>query len=76
MNSIALNYRRPISLRWLVLAGLIPALALVVALWSTETKRECRGGAFSSGFSASFDVRKCDLVVRTGGDEIARISIP
>ena len=73
------NVRRPFVFRRLVLAGLLPAfvLALVIALWLFDAKRECRGGAFSSGFSAAFDVRKCDLVVRRiGGEEIARIPLP
>ncbi|WP_298111482.1 hypothetical protein [Bradyrhizobium sp.] len=78
MNSIVLNYWRPVSLRWLVVAGLIPALvlALVVAVWSTEAKKECRGGAFSNGFSAAFDVRKCDLVLEVEGQEITQIPLP
>lgn len=77
MISVALNDRRSISVRWLVLAGLLPALvlALVVTLWPTEAKKECRGGAFSSGFSAGFDVRSCDLVVKRSGQVIVQLPL-
>jgi len=74
------GFRQPAGLtRRLVFLGLIPALAAaaLVALWPYEAKKECRAGAFSSGFSNGFDVRHCDLVVRrVGGDEIVRISLP
>jgi hypothetical protein len=78
MASIELpNVRRPVFARKLALAGLIPALVLasVVGLWSTEAKKECRGGAFSSGFGAGFDVRHCDLVVKRGGQVIIQLPL-
>jgi hypothetical protein len=63
MISIALNYWRPVLTRWLVLAGLIPALvlALVVTLWSIEAKKECRGGAFSAGFIRALLLAEMDV---------------
>lgn len=41
-----------------------------------EAKKECKDGAFSSGFSSGFDVRHCDLVVKKAGDEVMRFPLP
>jgi hypothetical protein len=48
--------------RRFVLAGLVaaPVLALVVLWPSSVVERECRGGAFSGGFSQGFDTASCD----------------
>jgi len=56
--------------RHLVLAGLIPALAiaLVVAASGVDVSKECRG-AFSHGFSLFFDRYRCDLVVKVVGSD-------
>jgi hypothetical protein len=55
--------------------------ALAFAFYSDvrqfEASKECRGGAFSSGFSRGFDVRRCDLVVkRFGVDTGFHIPLP
>jgi hypothetical protein len=72
--------KRPVDLvRWLVSAGLLTGLVLAVylVLVQFEAKRECRGGAFSAGFSRGFDVRRCDLVVRRFGRDIGvRVPLP
>jgi hypothetical protein len=64
-------------IRWLVRAGVMSGLAfalyIVVAQFSAS--KECRGGAFSAAFSRDFDVRRCDLVVRRFGHEIARVPL-
>jgi hypothetical protein len=64
--------------RWLVRAGVMSAVALTlyVVLAQFSGAKECRGGAFSTGFSAGFDIRRCDFVVRRFGSEIGRISLP
>jgi hypothetical protein len=77
MREIAVRPTKPADLvRRMVLAGLS---ALVVGL-AVELPRfdakECRGGAFSSGFSIDFDVRRCDLVIHKTGREIARVPLP
>jgi hypothetical protein len=75
MNAIAL---RPsfIEMRLLILLGLLPALAvaLAVAVWPFEASRDCRG-SFSPGFSSDFDRHRCDLVVRKIGTD-AKIRVP
>jgi hypothetical protein len=66
-------------MRGLVHAGLVAALmiALAASLPAFNANRECRGGAFSSGFSAGFDIKRCDLVIRkNGGDVVLRIRLP
>jgi hypothetical protein len=81
MTTLDLPYRkRPADLvRWLVRARLMPALALVVylALVQFEVSKECRGGAFSSGFGAGFDGRRCHIVIRRIGSELeVRVPLP
>jgi hypothetical protein len=63
--------------RWLFWAGVMAALVLVlyVALAQFSASRECRGGAFSSGFSRGFDVRRCDLVLKRFGNEVWRFRL-
>jgi hypothetical protein len=69
----------PIALvRRLVAAGLMVALVVAISadVMQFEASRECRGGAFSSGFSGGFDVRRCDVVVRRFGDDLFKIPLP
>jgi hypothetical protein len=63
--------------RWLVWAGLMPAIAvaLALALLGSDVSRECRSGVFSSGLSSGFDVKRCDLVLRRFGDELFRLPV-
>jgi hypothetical protein len=74
MATIALPHvERPAHLiLWLVRAGLMPGLLLVLCLVLVqfEASKECRGGAFSAGFSRGFDIRSCDLVIRRFGRDI------
>jgi hypothetical protein len=54
-------------LRRSVRAGLLAAIIVAGVAASVDTfqvSREC-GGAFSQGFSASFDRYHCDLVIRS-----------
>jgi hypothetical protein len=71
---------RPAALiRRLVGAGLMCGLvgALYLVLVQFEASKECRGGAFSAGFSRGFDVRRCDLVIRRFGQDIGvRFPLP
>ena len=81
MNEIAIpRPERPVDLtRRLVCAGAMAALvfALSRGVPQFEASKECRGGAFSAGFSLGFDVRRCDLnVKRVGGDLEIRIPLP
>jgi hypothetical protein len=75
MNAITIpRPERPADLfRRLLGAGLMLG-ALVFALSGDvvqfEASKECRGGAFSAGFSRGFDVRRCDLVIRRFGRDI------
>jgi hypothetical protein len=64
--------------RRLVLARSMSALAVAFAdVRQFEASKECQGGAFSSGFSSGFDVRRCDLVVRKiGNNAELRIQLP
>jgi hypothetical protein len=70
---------RPVD-RWrrLVRVGWIPALVFALSgdVMQFEASRECRGGAFSSGFSAGFDVRRCNVVVRRFGDDLFKVPLP
>jgi hypothetical protein len=53
--------------RLIIVLGLLAALviAAVVAIMDTiDVSRRCHGGAFSSGFSAGFDTRRCEIIVR------------
>jgi hypothetical protein len=79
MNTIAVvRPQRPADLiRRMVLVGLLSALAFVAYLGLTQfdVARECRGGAFSSGFGPGFDVRRCDITVRRFGREIGRVPL-
>jgi hypothetical protein len=70
------RFARPASLRWLILQCLLPALvlALIVALWQFDASKECRG-AFSTGFSSGFDRHRCDLIIRSKGEEIIRLPL-
>jgi hypothetical protein len=78
MTVIALSLPLPrLRVHWLIWVGLIGALvAAMVAAFPFEVLKECRGGAFSAGFSREFDVRRCDLVVRRGAYLMARIRLP
>ena len=79
MTDISLRPARPADLsRRMFLAGLIPAVAatLVAELPQFDAEKECKGGAFSSGFSSGFDVGHCDVVVRKTGREIFRVPMP
>jgi hypothetical protein len=55
------------------MAALVFAFCSAVAQF--EASRECRGGAFSSGFSRDFDIRRCAYVVRWLGHEIGRVPL-
>jgi hypothetical protein len=70
---------RPADLvRRLVLAGLLAALVFAVSadVMRFELRKECRGD-FSSGFSRDFDVRRCNVVVRSlGGDLELHLPLP
>ena len=82
LRSIAVPIGRllwpPIAwLRWAVWSALI--LAIVGALAATSIQvhinRDCKGGAFSGGFSSAFDIRRCGIIIEhipTG----AKITIP
>jgi hypothetical protein len=52
-------------LRWVVWAGLM--LALVGAVGATSIQvhinRDCKAGAFSSGFNSGFDIRRCGISI-------------
>jgi hypothetical protein len=53
--------------RLIIVSGLVAALviAAVVAVIDTiELSRRCQDGAFSSGFSAGYDTRRCEIIVR------------
>jgi hypothetical protein len=65
-----------IRLRRLVRHGLLPALAFALAADSqlVDISKECRG-AFSSGFSAGFDVHRCKMTIQGVGTNL-KISIP
>jgi hypothetical protein len=79
MTTIELpRLERPVDLiRRLVRAGLTSGVVLVVywAFAQYDVVKECRGGAFSAGFSHGFDVRRCDLVIRRFGSDL-RVHIP
>lgn len=64
--------------RRMVLVGLLSALAVDVCLVLAQydVAWECRGGAFSSGFSHGFDVRRCDVVIRRFGRKFGRVQLP
>ena len=64
-------------LRWAVWSALFVALACALVATSVQVSldRQCKGGAFSNGFSAGFDIRRCGIVfehIPTG----AKITIP
>ncbi|MES5485937.1 hypothetical protein QMZ05_24555 [Bradyrhizobium sp. INPA03-11B] len=68
MTAVALRARRPIDVaRLLIALGLIGAFVAVLA---TDIRKECRAGAFSSGFSRGFDVGHCEYVIRALGTEV------
>ena len=79
MTTIELpRFERPGDLvRWLVRAGLMSGLVFAVHLVvaQLDAVKECRGGAFSAGFSRGFDVRRCDIVVRRFGREIGHVPL-
>lgn len=57
---------RPIRLvRWAVILGIIAALVYAIAATSFQFRidREATPGAFSGGFSAGFDIRRCSLEI-------------
>jgi len=64
-------------LRWAIWAALMLALVWAVATTSIQVhiNRDCKGGAFSSGFRSGFDIRRCGISIEhvpTG----AKITIP
>jgi len=65
-----------VGFRALVRKGLLPALALALALAAQlfDASRECRG-AFSSAFSAGFDVHRCNLTIKAVGTDF-KFSVP
>src|SRR5262245_19217424 len=53
--------------RLLIVLGLIAALviaAVVAVIETIDVSRRCEGGAFSSGFSAGFQTRRCEIIIR------------
>jgi hypothetical protein len=53
-------------LRLLIVLGLMSALVIAATVAAMETfkaSRKCHG-AFSRGFSAGFDIYRCDLIIR------------
>jgi hypothetical protein len=66
-----------IRLQRLVRYGLLPAVAFALAADTQlfDASKECRGGAFSSGFSRGFDLRRCNLTVKAIGADL-KISVP
>jgi hypothetical protein len=56
--------------------GLLPALAVALAADTQlfDASKECKG-AFSSAFSAGFDVHRCKIAVRAIGADF-KFSIP
>jgi hypothetical protein len=78
MPAVAISSGDRPAERWrrLVRAGLLPALVFALSgdVAQFEASKECRGGDFGPGFnSRDFAVRRCDVVVRRFGDELARI---
>jgi hypothetical protein len=70
----------PSRLRALIRAGLVAAIVAAGVLAMTETfeaSRKCRGG-FSRGFSADFDLYRCELIIRLlrAGSQIIKIPLP
>jgi hypothetical protein len=62
--------------RRLALAGLMAALVFAVSADRFEWRKECRGD-FGPGFSRDFDVRRCNVVVRSlGGDLELHLPLP
>jgi hypothetical protein len=81
MSTIELTHlKRPVDLvRWLVSAGFVGGLvfAVYLVLVQFEVSKECRGGAFSSGFGPGFDGRRCDIVIgRIGSEFEVRVPLP
>jgi hypothetical protein len=56
--------------------GVALVVAAVIALPQFSASKECRGGAFSSGFGAGLEVRRCAVVVKRFGDDLLRIPLP
>jgi hypothetical protein len=56
------------------MSGLVLAVYLVVAQF--DAVKECRGGAFSAGFSRGFDGRRCDIVIRRFGRGVGHVPLP
>jgi hypothetical protein len=78
MTDVLISRGRPAEfLRRLVRAGLLLALvvALAIGLNYISAERKCRGGAFSAGFGSGFNVKRCDLVIKGGGDVILRVEM-
>ena len=64
-------------LRWAVWSAVVVALVAGIAATTLQfhIERDCKGGAFSSGFSSGFDTRRCGITVEhipTG----SKITIP
>jgi hypothetical protein len=60
----------------LVRAGLLAGLAVTMLIVRPqfEASKECRDGAFNSGFSSGFAVRSCRIVLRRFGEVL--ITLP
>jgi hypothetical protein len=70
-------YPANVWLRWAVWSALIVALVAAIAATTLQFRinRDCKSGAFSSGFSGGFDTRRCGIAVEhvpTG----SKITIP
>jgi hypothetical protein len=65
-------------IKFLVGVGLLAGLVAAAVIWLPQfsASKECRGGAFGSGFSAGFDVKRCELVVRRFGDPLLKTPLP
>ncbi len=82
LDSVAIPIGRVLWLpnawrRWAVWSALFAALVSAVAATTIQIhiNRDCKGGAFSSGFSSDFDIRRCGISIEhvpTG----AKITIP
>ena len=82
LNSIAVPFGRilwpPIAwLRWAVWSALLLTLVGAVAATSIQVhiNRDCKGGAFSNGFSSGFNVRRCGISIEHVPTR-AKITVP
>jgi hypothetical protein len=65
-------------IKFLVGVGLLAGLVLAAVIWLPQfsASKECRGGAFGSGFGAGFDVKRCEFVVRRFDNALFRMPLP